>query len=504
MDVRSLQFRLGFRAIALILSLAASESLATAQQNSHADQLLNLNQPITRTLAGGEAHTYRLHASARHLVKITALQKGVNVSVQAFDSQQKRLAIVDDSLGRVGPQDVEFITDAEGDYFVRVTARAEEVGGSYEIILVLARVATREDHSRVTARAHISTGNSFRSRPSPDRNRSALAEYEKARQLYSQLNDVGGQAMALQSAGRVYETQSDYARALQFYLRALEYWQRLNDRRGEALALKSIGSMNVFLGNLDAALPPLLKSAEIHRVTGDNEGEGLAYHEAANVHFQKGNFTTALKNFERAEKLYRAVGAKDLIGYLLSNMGEAYRGTGQLKTAADYQNQALAVFRAINRPHGIATGLVYLGLVYAELGEARRAISYYEQAAPLCASLEEKDCEARAYTFLGSAYASLAEPQKALDHYAKSAAIYRQRGQIIGVIRMLNSSGALYVTLGEGPRAKEFFNDLVHRQCSQRVPEQGDGQMAGELSTIATDVRQSSALSGARSVSQTK
>ncbi|HEX5703738.1 MAG TPA: CHAT domain-containing protein [Pyrinomonadaceae bacterium] len=471
-------------------AFSASSPCANAQPTNEFP-ILRINEPVTRTLTGGEAHTFRLDAPARHLIKVTVLQKGVDVSVQAFDAQQKRLVIVDDSLGRVGAQEIEFEAETAGDYFVRVTARAEEVGGSYEIVLVLARAVTRDDRIRVTARGHISTGNSLRSRPSPDRNRKALAEYEKARQLYHQLNDVSGQAMALQYTGRVYETQSDYVRARQFYLRALEFWQRLHDRRGEALALKSIGSMNVFLGDFNAALPLLHKSAEIHRGTGDKEGEALAYHETANIHFQKGDFATALEQFERAEKLYRALGSKNLLGYLLSNIGEAYRGIGQLKTAADYQNQALAIFRALNRPHGIATALVYLGLVYSELGEARRAISYYEPAAPLCASLEERDCEARAYNFLGAAYAKLAEPQKALDYYAKSAAIYRQRGQTIGLIRMLNSSGALYVTLGEGARAREFFKEALGlaRKSQNKLEEATALRHLGELFQTEGDTR---------------
>lgn len=140
-----------------LAAFATLPTLAKAQQTDN--PILRINEPVTRTLTGSESHSYRLHAPARHLVKVTVLQKGVDVSVQAFASQQKRLAIVDDSLGRVGPQDVEFITEAEGDYFVRVTARAEELGGSYEIIWVLARAATRDDRIRMAARGHISTGN---------------------------------------------------------------------------------------------------------------------------------------------------------------------------------------------------------------------------------------------------------------------------------------------------------------------------------------------------------
>src|SRR5687768_3695772 len=117
-----------------LFALSASPPFTKAQP-TNGFPILRINEPLTRTLTGSESHTYRLRAPARHLVKVTVLQKGVNVSVQAFDSQQKRLAAADDSLGRVGPQDLEFITEVEADYSIRVTARAEEVGGQYEIFV---------------------------------------------------------------------------------------------------------------------------------------------------------------------------------------------------------------------------------------------------------------------------------------------------------------------------------------------------------------------------------
>lgn len=478
--------------LAVATLIAASANLTPGQ--SPTDNVLKLNQSVTRALTGGESHAYRLRLATRQLVKVSVLQRGVNVSIQAFDPQQRRLGGADDSLGRVGPQDLEFLTEVEGDHSIRVTARPDEIGGQYEIV-VTAREVTTEDRTRITARAYISAGNAFRSRPSADRNRKAIAEYEKARLLYREIKDISGQATALQYIGRMYETQSDYAQALAYYSRALEFWRQLTDRRGEALALESIGGMNVFLGRLDQALPSLSQSAEIHRITGDKEGEALAYHETANIYFQKGDFARALETFARAERLYRDVGTKGLLGYLLSNMGEAYRGIGQLKTAADYQNQALAVFRAMNQSHGIATGLVYLGVVYSELGEARKAVSFYEQAAPLCASLEERDCEARAYNYLGAAYARLAEPQKALDYYAKSVAIYRQRGQMLGLIRMLNSSGALYATLGQSARAHDSFDEALSlaRRSQNRLEEANALRSLADLFAAEGDARKARA-----------
>lgn len=474
----------------VLLASIDGEAEISPQLNLPDTPALQSNYPITNTLKGGEAHKYKLRAEARTLVRVMAMQRGVNVAVSAFDGAGRRLATFDDYYGRVGEQLLEFIAETSGDYLVQVKGRTDETGGTYEITYLGSRPATSEDRTRLAANSHLFAGRQLRGNPSPERNRASLVEFEKARVLYKQINDSSGQAIALEHAARVYEGQSDYAKALEFYSSALTLSRQAKHRRGEAFALYRMGSMNVFLGNLDLALSLLRASSEIHRETGDKEGEALTYQETANIYVQKGDVGKGLEYFHRALSLYRGVGTTNYLGYLLSNMGEAYRNLGDLKSAADFQNQALEIWREHKLPHGIATGSVYLGAIYSELGETRKAISFYQEAGRLCSSLEEKDCEARAYNFLAGAHASLGELQTALDYYAKSAAIYRQRGQIVGVIRMLNSTGALYATLGEKERAHQLFNEALSssRKAQSRIDEatsltnlaelyQGDGNV---------------------------
>jgi CHAT domain-containing protein/tetratricopeptide (TPR) repeat protein len=456
-----------------LLLCAGATGFAGQAQSPQQHPTLELNRTITKEIKGGESHFYRIRIETAMLVSVMVMQQGVDLSVLALSEKGSRLSQSDDAFGRVGPQALLFVTPNAGDYLIRVFAKRVEVGGKYEITLLGIRPATNEDRKRVVADNHIIAGRELSRHPSLDQNRAALTEYEKARALYRSINDVVGQATALQYSGRVYEVQSNYRKALELYAAGLPLWRQAKHRRGEAIALNSIGGMQVFLGELDPALAVLQQSREIHRETGNKEGEALAYHQIANIQMQKGDVPKALDHFRRALNLYREVGTVGLSAYLLSNMGEAYRSVGDFKAALDYQNQALRIWREQDQRHGIATGTLYLGVIYSELGEMRRAISYYEEAAPLCAASEEKDCEARAYNFLGAAHATLGEVQTALDYYQKAAAIYRQRGQILSVIRMLDSAGMLYASLGEANRAQDFFNEALRlaRNAQSRTDE---------------------------------
>ncbi len=459
--------------VALAICLFGGALTTVITQTSLEIPTLSVSQPATSTLKGGEFRQYKLHAEAGSFVRVMVMQQGVNVVLTAHDASGTRLTRVRDHYGRVGPQLLEFIAEASGDYFVRVGGVIDEQGGKYEITLLGMRAATAGDRLLVEANNHINAGRELIARPSTEKNPVALREFEEALKLYKQINNITGQAVALEHVARIYEAQSFYQKALDTYASALQLSRQAKHRRGEALALSSMGGMNVFLGNLDAALTVLEQSAQIHRETGNIQGEALAYHETANVYVQRGEISKGLEYFQRALKMYREVGTRVLVGYLLSNMGEAYRGMGDLKSAGDCQTEALKIFRERNLPHGIGTALMYLGAIQSDLGENRKAISYYQQSVSLCSGLGEKDCEARAYNFLGAAYASLGEIQTALNYYQKSAEIFRQRGQIRSVIRMLNSSGSLYSSLGEKERARNSFNEalLTSRKAESRLDE---------------------------------
>jgi CHAT domain-containing protein/Tfp pilus assembly protein PilF len=443
--------------------------------------ILKLNQPLTGKLKGGESHTYKLHLEARMFARVVVTRQGVDVFMRAFDDQKKRLTQAGDNFGRVGPLVLGFVAETAGDYFVEINARPIEIGGTYEVECVESRAATNTDRTRIVAANHIGEGNRLWAEANAQSQRAALAQYDRARTVYTQINDKAGQAMALQRIGRVYEARSDYKGAMENYSSALALWREVKNRQGEAYTTNGIGGMHFYLGNLDLALPYFEQAGEISRELGNKEGEGLSYNEIANVYRQKGDIAGALKYYQKALDLYREVGTTNLMGYLLSNMGVAYRDLGDMKRAADYQNQALAIWRELNLRHGIAVAFINLGDIHEQLGETRRALSFYQQALPLCLDVGDQNCLGRTYRRLASVYDSLGETQTALDNYAKCATVYRQTERPVELVRMLNSEGVLYSLLGDKKRALVLQSEAlaVSRKAQSRQDE------AASLSNLA-------------------
>jgi len=434
--------------------------------------VLQLNQLLAGNLKDGESHTYKLHAESGMLVTVLVMQQGVDVGVEALDLHQTRLARAEDSFGRIGPQPLEFLAESAGFYLIRVVARRNELGGSYEIKYLEARTVTAKDRTRLAANRHVTTGNGYRSRATAERLRAGLVEYDKALTLYKQINHLAGQAVALQYKGRIYEAQSDYRRALDNYSGALSMWREVPDRRGEGYALSNIGTMQLYLGDLKLAYAAFEQARDIYREVGNREGEGLCYQEIGNIYRQQGDLVRALEYFQQGLSIFREVGAKGRVPSVLSNMGVAYQDLGDLKQAADYQNRALAIWREMDPRFG---SLAYynLGDVYAQQGETRRALSFYQQALPLCLDAGDRNCAGRTYRRLAGVYDSLGEAQTALDYYAKGAAIYRQNERPVELARMLNSAGTLYSQLGNKQRAFDLHSEalVLSRKAQSRQDE---------------------------------
>lgn len=443
--------------------------------------VLQLNQPLTGTLKPGETHTYKLHLSARTFARVRVKHKSATVLVRAYDLQKKRLAHADTSYDRTVPKVLEFVGETEGDYLVEVKAGQSELDGVYEIEYVDARIATDEDRKRVAANNLVVEGTSLQAKAEGELTRGALVPYNKALALYKQINDKAGQATALQQIGRVYESQSDPNKALEYFSSALGLWRELRSRRGEAFNIERIGVMHYFLGNLDLAFPYFQQAVEIYRELGYKSAEGFMYNHIANFYSQKGDIDKALEYFQKGLSILRGSNSTVNLAYLLNNMGVAYRDIGDLKQAADYLNQALVIWRKLQHKHGTASAFTTLASIYSQQGEMRKALSFYQQALPFCVQLGDEHCEARAYWRLASVYSSLGETQTALDYYAKTAAIYRRAQRTVELIRMLNSSGALYASLGDKPRASAFHFEALalSRKAQSRRDE------AASLSSLA-------------------
>ena len=89
---------------------------------------------ITRDLRAGEAHTYTLTLEAGARVRLTALQKGVDLVLSAFGPEGKKLAEVDGPTGSYGPETLTLNAATAGGYTFEVKPLEPDVPmGRYDL-----------------------------------------------------------------------------------------------------------------------------------------------------------------------------------------------------------------------------------------------------------------------------------------------------------------------------------------------------------------------------------
>jgi WD40 repeat protein len=115
---------------------------------------LELNQPVSRKLAGAEMHFYRVHLRAGEFMRVRAEQKGVDIGLTVHAASGDWLAVMNSPNGKQGPELLSFIAERTSLYIVGVRPVAEEgttPDGEYSIVLEARRAAVARDRRHVEA-----------------------------------------------------------------------------------------------------------------------------------------------------------------------------------------------------------------------------------------------------------------------------------------------------------------------------------------------------------------
>src|SRR5207249_4629680 len=114
---------------------------------------LVVGKPVERAITGSERHRFRLRLDAGQLLKATVEQKGVDVVVTLIGPDGAVLLEIDSPNGANGPEPVEVVAEAAGEYRLEVrTLGALDRGGRYEARVEEVRAATKQDRQLVEAR----------------------------------------------------------------------------------------------------------------------------------------------------------------------------------------------------------------------------------------------------------------------------------------------------------------------------------------------------------------
>lgn len=131
----------------------------------------------------------------------------------------------------------------------------------------------------------------------------AIENFERALDIFTELENMVGIANTLNSIGLVYLAAGSYQEALDASMNALEVYREIGQRKEEAGALKNIGTILYEWKRYSEALDYMNQSLDIFRELNLKREMFDVYKDISNVYRDIGDYRQALENYEHYNTL---------------------------------------------------------------------------------------------------------------------------------------------------------------------------------------------------------
>ena len=293
------------------------------------------------------------------------------------------------------------------------------------------------------------------------RYREALKSWQKALEIYRNIDDRNGEVNSLNNLGKVYFYLGQYPQAIDYSQQSLAITQEIGNRQGEANSLNNLGSFYNALGLYPKAIEYYQQSLAIAQEIGDRQGEANSLNNLGVAYWSLGQYPKAIEFFQQSLTIAQEI--EDLKGEAaaITNLGLVSFSLGQYPKAIEYNQQSLAIQWYIGDLNGAASSLGNLGSVYGIRGEYPKAIEFFQQSLAIQQEIGDLSGAAKSLVNIGNAHVYLGQYPKALEFYQQSLDITQEIGdRNIEAFALMNLGNA-YLYLGHYPKAIEFYQQSL-------------------------------------------
>ncbi|MBD2178764.1 CHAT domain-containing protein [Pseudanabaena sp. FACHB-1998] len=234
----------------------------------------------------------------------------------------------------------------------------------------------------------------------------AIADLQKALELFRKWKATGGELDTLNILGDVYLTTGQYDKAMPYFQQALVIAKDLakfpdGDPVSVGYTLQYIADVYDKQRQYAQALPLYQQALDIFRdrlkaKKGDRDSlltsESVTLSRMASIYFKSSQYDLALASYQ--QMLPRSVEQKDTIGRVqtLNNIGVIYANQTQYAQALESYEQSLALVRTLCCYRGDEAAIINnISALYYSLGQNRRALELAEQATKIYFKLTPED-----------------------------------------------------------------------------------------------------------------
>ncbi|HEY9636706.1 MAG TPA: CHAT domain-containing protein [Coleofasciculaceae cyanobacterium] len=331
-------------------------------------------------------------------------------------------------------------------------------------------VITQTNINRLTAEKAVTEAEKLSEQGTAVSRRQAIEKYLEALKLWENVavSEAFARDARLQSAtilrkiGKLYQSLGEPEQALAYYNQALPIFTELGELSQQARTLHDLGMLYNVFGERQKVLDYLGAAQRLYRKLGDTSGIGLTYSNMGWIHyFFLGAREKGMELYQQALRTYQKAGDRIGESNTLAQIAWGYYGLGNNEQAINYYKQAIEVSRQAGYKSGEASASIYISQVYEALGKKQLALDALITAQKLYQELENRSELARVYRHFGSVYSSFGEEQKAVEFYKKSVLAYRELGEKLDEGHILWDLGILYNSIGDNQNALDTLNQSL-------------------------------------------
>lgn len=421
--------------IALLLLMLFPMSLTEAatgntQSTQTSNQpILEVGTPLQKRIGGGESHSYTLALNIGQFVQLQIDQRGVDVIVRLFDSEGVQKAEMDSPNGAHGPELLCFIPEKAGSYRVEVRQlQADAIVGNYTILVTDIRALEAADRSRFEAQQIFSEAEQLRNQGKVEVTADAIAKYEAAVKLYSDLKDPRGSALCMYGLGAVHQNVGQNLKALEDYEQSAQLWREANDSSARANTLNSLGLVCDELGRKEESLAYYNRALVIFRTIGDKREIANTLANVGKLNVSLGRHATALRLFNESLKVFQALGQLRESAAILTNLSVVQESLGNYDEAIARTTDGLQLQRRLGDKKGEAYALVSIANVHFALGSFGKALATYGEALIMFQESGNRSLEGQTLNNIGKCYLMLGDTDRALSNISRALELARAVG----------------------------------------------------------------------------
>ncbi len=206
----------------------------------------------------------------------------------------------------------------------------------------------------------------------------------QALNIYEELSDKAGIAVALSNIGIVYCDWQNYPKAIAFYKKAQKINTEINNQSGLSQNFGNLGNVYSLMKNDQKAIEYYEKSLEISEKIGDLIGKSISLGSVSSSYLNLKQFDKSLENVESALAIAQKMGVDGIVGFLMSIKADIYfqKGSSENNTvlidkSVETFKKALEIHRKINSQKEISSDLDYLSKVYDYKKDYKNALETY-------------------------------------------------------------------------------------------------------------------------------